>query len=251
MAVLRHVDNHGFTQLNNEMLGRTDMSLKAKGLLSYLLSKPDDWEFSLGAVVKFCGSDGKDSVRSGIKELEELGYLVVLESERNDGRFTGGVWTVSDSPIVTTESGLPCRENRVGKTASENPLRSIYIVTNTERTNTKELIPPISPQNDDRPKAVARSFIDHLNEVTGKRFRVTDSVVSSVSKRLDDGYSPEDLITVIDNMASAWLGDEKMAKYLTPTTLLRPSHFDNYLNMTPSRTQHRSFRSFEMKSVEV
>lgn len=66
--------NISFTQVANEVLNDNNLSFKAKGLYAYLFSKPDEWDFSAHRI-KLESSDGRDSVLTALKELEEKGYL--------------------------------------------------------------------------------------------------------------------------------------------------------------------------------
>lgn len=73
-----------FTQIANSVLNDKRLSLKAKGLFSYLYSKPDGWDFSSKRIA-LQSTDGEASVLSGLKELEECGYLVRVK--QSDGRM--------------------------------------------------------------------------------------------------------------------------------------------------------------------
>lgn len=78
-------------------------------------------------------------------------------------------------------------------------------------------------------------IIDHLNQRTGKKFSTkSKETLKLIRARLNDGYSPEDLIRVIDNMTAAWLEDQKMCNYLRPSTLFQSSKFEGYLNTKAS-----------------
>ena len=85
----------------------------------------------------------------------------------------------------------------------------------------------------------AKAAIDRLNEVTGKKFKHTDSNLSAVKARLADGYTLDDMEYVIQNKTREWLGTEN-EKYLRPETLFRPSKFDGYLNEPVFVNQKRS-----------
>jgi len=73
----------GFAQIKNEVLSDPNLSLKAKGLFAYLYSKPNDWNFSGERIVKE-SLEGRKAIYSGLKELEENGYLI--RSKQPDGR---------------------------------------------------------------------------------------------------------------------------------------------------------------------
>lgn len=105
MAILRNRTQSGFTIVDNYALRDERLSLKAVGLLVKMLSLPDRWDFSeagLVAIVK----DGHSSVRSGLKELEEYGYLVRTRVKDESGRFSDCEWEVRAVP-----NGIPQLEN--------------------------------------------------------------------------------------------------------------------------------------------
>ena len=89
-----HADR--FTIIDNEILESRELSWKAKGLLGYMLGRPDGWEFSERALYgEF--PDGQTSTRSGLKELEDGRYLF-REKVRDGGKIVGCVWHVSQTP---------------------------------------------------------------------------------------------------------------------------------------------------------
>lgn len=96
MAFLRKEHKENYTCISNDVF-RSDLSLKARGMLCTMLSLPDDWEFSengLQAILK----DGQTSVRSAIKELETAGFLSRTRERDEIGRMGRCIWTVSDYP---------------------------------------------------------------------------------------------------------------------------------------------------------
>lgn len=113
-----------YTNLPNAMLKRPDMSMKAKGLLSYLLSLPDDWRIYKSELINHF-SDKKDAIASAFEELTNLGYILKTELPREGGKFGNFVYEVGEEPLFqtqnTTEADKPQRINRDGETATENP----------------------------------------------------------------------------------------------------------------------------------
>lgn len=94
-----------FVQIDKNMLSDKNISWKAKGILSYLLSKPDGWITYLTDVEKQ-STDGKDSVSSGVKELEKAGYIE-RKRIREKGRFKGWEYNVYEYPQpINAESGF-------------------------------------------------------------------------------------------------------------------------------------------------
>lgn len=96
MAFLRKEHKENYTCISNDVF-KSDLSLKARGMLCTMLSLPDDWEFSengLQAILK----DGQTSVRSAIKELESAGFLSRTRERDESGRMGKCVWIVCDYP---------------------------------------------------------------------------------------------------------------------------------------------------------
>lgn len=98
MAILRNPNKESFTVIDNQALRDDNLSLKARGLLVTLLSLPDNWKFSENGLCAIFVKDGQTSIRSGLKELEEHGYLVRKRVRDDQGRMADVVWNISDKP---------------------------------------------------------------------------------------------------------------------------------------------------------
>ena len=89
MSTFRVNKNVNYTVMSNHHLQDKRLSLKAKGLLSYMLSLPDDWDYSLKGLTVGC-KDGLDSVRTAVLELEEHGYVRRRSCRSRQGRRAVG-----------------------------------------------------------------------------------------------------------------------------------------------------------------
>lgn len=119
MAVFRTHKNQNYTVMSNYHLRDRSLSLKAVGLLSKMLSLPDDWDYNLKGLMLLT-KDGESSVRSGLKELEEAGYLE-RHTERVKGRFVT-VWDVHEVPVTSDEwVERPARDGETDNPAFDNP----------------------------------------------------------------------------------------------------------------------------------
>ena len=83
---------------------------------------------------------------------------------------------------------------------------------------------------------ICKKVVGRLNELTNSNFRATSKeTVKLISDRLSEGYTEEDLVEVVEKMVVVWnsrkKGDKDMSIYLRPSTLFRPTNFENYLNM--------------------
>jgi hypothetical protein len=97
MAVMRVHKNANFTVMSNYHFREKEMSLKAKGLLSLMLSLPNDWDYSIAGLTTL-SKDGKDSVMSALKELEAFGYLIRTRLIDERGRFAGYDYDIYEEP---------------------------------------------------------------------------------------------------------------------------------------------------------
>lgn len=138
MAVLRNPNRGKFTVVDNYALQDKSLSLKARGLLVTMLSLPDNWQFSENGLCSIFQKDGQASIRSGLKELEEGGYLTRKRARDSFGRVSNVEWIVCDYPHLENPSVV-------------NPNLDFRPQLNTKQSNTeiiKELNnrPPVSPE---------------------------------------------------------------------------------------------------------
>ncbi len=106
MAIIRVEKTKDYTTMSNYHFREKDMSLKAKGLLSLILSLPEDWDYTLDGLATLC-RDGKDSVRTALNELEEFGYMETARVRDEKGRLRGTEYVVREKPT----SNPPEKEN--------------------------------------------------------------------------------------------------------------------------------------------
>ena len=95
MTVFRVEKNANYTVMSNEHLRNRDLSLKAKGLLSQMLSLPEEWDYSLEGLSRI-NREGVDAIRTGIRELEEHGYLERRRLRDGFGRLAGTEYVVHE-----------------------------------------------------------------------------------------------------------------------------------------------------------
>lgn len=81
MAVFRIEKTRDYTVMSNHHLRNTNLSLKAKGLLSLMLSLPEEWDYTTKGLARIC-KDGVDSICAGVRELEEQGYVIGSQNRR-------------------------------------------------------------------------------------------------------------------------------------------------------------------------
>ena len=126
MAVMRVHKNANYTIMSNHHFKEKKMSLKAKGLLSLMLSLPDDWDYSIAGLVTL-SKDGRDSVMTALQELERFGYLKRTQLVNEKGHFAGYDYDIFECPI----NSLPNSENP----KTEKPKKENHEQLNTNSIN--------------------------------------------------------------------------------------------------------------------
>ena len=159
MAVFRVERNKGYTVMSNHHLRNKELSLKAKGLLSQMLSLPEDWDYTL-AGLSHINREKIDAIREAIKELERAGYIVRSRERDEKGRLRGADYVIFEQPQTEPILDLPTLENptlekpTLEKPTLENPTQlnkdiqktdlSKKEKRNTDLSNT-DSVPILSP----------------------------------------------------------------------------------------------------------
>ncbi len=122
MPVFRVEKNKGYTVMSNCHLRDKRLSLKAKGLLSQILSLPEDWDYTLSGLCHI-NRESKNAIRSAVNELERAGYIERHQTTDEGGKFSSNEYIIHESPLVTPPSlDKPSSENpTTEKPTSENP----------------------------------------------------------------------------------------------------------------------------------
>ena len=165
MTVFRVHKNENYTVLSNYHFKEKEMSLKAKGLLSLMLSLPDAWDYSAAGLVKL-SKDGKDSVNGALKELEKFGYLKRTQSVNTNGTFAGYNYEIYESPILDTKTEKPSTNKPLTeKPSTEKPQQLSIKELNKKQSNTKILK---KEEEDERKTENLRPTYDSI--INGKIF---------------------------------------------------------------------------------
>ena len=97
MAVFRVEKNKGYTVMSNHHLRNKELSLKAKGLLSQMLSLPEDWDYTL-AGLSLINRESIDAIRTAVWELEKAGYITRRQGRDEKGKMTAIEYTIYEQP---------------------------------------------------------------------------------------------------------------------------------------------------------
>jgi hypothetical protein len=146
MAVFRGEKNKGYTVMSNHHLRNKDLTLKAKGLLSQMLSLPEDWDYTLQGL-SFINREKIDAIRTAVWELEKAGYITRRQGRDDKGQMTAIEYTIYEQPQVSPPVSCPMLENPMSacpvsdfpttdKPLSENPTQLNKEVSITEESTT-------------------------------------------------------------------------------------------------------------------
>ena len=186
MAIIRTHKSGNYTVMSNFHLNDNKMSLKAKGLLSFMLSKPDNWDFSVRGLQSQL-KEGRDSVASTLRELINFKY-VVREQVRSKGTFDDIVYHIYESP---------CTENPdTDNSNTEKPNTETPPQVNTKESKDCNKVKTKEIENNKKDFSAVVNVIDFLNKTTGKNFQKSSASVRLIKARLKE-YSEEDLLKVI------------------------------------------------------
>ena len=134
MAVFRIEKTRDYTVMSNYHLRDMSLSLKAKGLLSLMLSLPENWDYTMKGLARIC-KDGIDSISGGIRELEAHGYLIRSRVRSANGQLGSIEYTILEQPKAPSPTQeKPIRENPV----QANPMLDAPIQENPAQLNKEE-----------------------------------------------------------------------------------------------------------------
>lgn len=204
MAIMRNRTQQGYTNVNNGIFRDQRLSLKARGLLCTMLSLPDCWEFSENGLQSILPADGKTSIRTALKALEDCGYLVRRQL-REKGKMAGWEWEIFDTP------------QNAEKPQSENPITVNPKSENRPQLTTKQSTIKESITKESKKERKHRSFDAIINAYTdnpstrellgewlqnrkAKRAAMTDNAVKRNVDKLDQ-YAQESRMSVDDYLA--------------------------------------------------
>ncbi|CAH6961956.1 hypothetical protein VCHA34P129_40204 [Vibrio chagasii] len=253
MAIIRTKQKNRFTTVNNQVFADGNLSFQAMGMLTYLLSKPDDWSVSPAHLAKVTNGSAKKTGRDGvyaiIKELRKAGYVGAKKNQ--DGSCD---YFVFDEPINANTA----EADEVKKQALIKPDNDTCILNDCSKnepdpakpdpdkpdppkptlinTDNKQILSsnnkPLNPLSGEKPEI---EILDYLNAkrkalfdslgFQSKTINAIESNLKPIKGRLKN-YTVDEIKTVIDHLIVSWGNDASMRQYLTPASIFRASKFD-------------------------
>lgn len=255
MAVFRVEKNRNYTVMSNVHLKDRTISLKAKGLLSVILSLPEDWNYTTRGLAAIC-KEGVDSIGAALRELESAGYLTRHRLRDKGGRISDTEYVVYESPHREPEAekpdtdlpdtALPCTENPymvfpdTDAPDTENPAQlntqlSSTQVPNTYTEKTQKSNPyPIHP-HELRGDALPAADDDAMD---AKAYRLTrNSVKEQIEYDALDTPGNHERLNEIVNL-------------ITDTLCTRKSHVRIGGESFPAEVVRSRFKKLDMHHIE-
>ncbi len=169
----------GFTQIRNDMLRDPRISCKAKGILCILLSNQSGWVSHLKALQSIC-KDGRDSIRSGLKELEEAGYFAqAYYRDKKTKRIKGSFWAYTDTPWkfnlekhiqFLEDNGLEITQSKLNELLNEEGAETENPKSENPKSENPTLKIPIDKNTKDKNTNIILSFdLNSESEIEGKQ----------------------------------------------------------------------------------
>ena len=157
MAVFRIERTRDYTVMSNHHLRNANLSLKAKGLLSMMLSLPEDWNYTTRGLAKIC-KEGVDAIGAALRELEGAGYIVRHQRRDKSGRITDTEYVIYEQPqpdLSQPDTASPDTENPYLDTPdTDEPYTEKPAQLNKDRRNKEKEIPDESITDTSNPDPI-------------------------------------------------------------------------------------------------
>ncbi len=273
MAVFRIEKTRDYTLMANHHLRNTALSLKAKGLLSLMLSLPEDWDYTTKGLARIC-RDGVDSICATVKELEDAGYVIRQRLRNANGQLASIEYTILEQPrSVSPEQSKPKQEKPVqvnpvlekpvlGEPEQENPAQLNTKKSSNQKSNTDLSSTQISnPIQSSPPTPRGEEWVrpDGMQERNSYRELILENIEYDIlcqKDRVDCDRLDELVELMVDTVCSRReviriAGDDYPAEVVKSRFLkLNSSHIEYVLNrMQENTTYVRNIKKYLLAAL--
>ena len=273
MAVFRVEKNRGYTVMSNHHLRNKELTLKAKGLLSQMLSLPENWDYTL-AGLSHINKESIDAIRTAVLELEKAGYIKRSQGRDEKGKMTAITYTIYEqpqSPVLNypvsekPTSDKPILEKpKADNPTSENPMQLNKDIQKTDLSKKEEInkdglntdsIPILSPD----PSPLEKPLPEKKGTDEKDAYKIYEEIIKDNieyehlinAKRLDRDRIDEILDLILETVCSKRkkiiiAGDEYPAELVKAKFMkLDSSHIEFVLDcMQENTTKVRNIKQF-------
>ena len=274
MAVFRVEKNKGYTVMSNHHLRNKELTLKAKGLLSQMLSLPENWDYTL-AGLSHINKESIDAIRTAVLELEKAGYIKRSQGRDKKGKMTAITYTIYEQPqspvLENPTSDKPTLEKpKADNPTSENPMQLNKDIQKTDLSRKEEInkdglntdsIPILSP--DHSPLSEQNTLLEQKGKEEKDAYKIYEEIIKGNieyehlinAKRLDRDRIDEILDLILETVCSKRkkiiiAGDEYPAELVKAKFMkLDSSHIEFVLDcMQENTTKVRNIKQY-LKAV--
>ena len=265
MAVFRIEKTRDYTVMSNYHLRDRSLSLKAKGLLSLMLSLPEDWDYTMKGLARIC-KGGIDSISGGIRELEAHGYLVRARVRNENGQLGSIEYTILEQPKEPAQTPAPVWEKPIRENPIQvKPVLDAPIQENPAQLNTKEQNKELSitqgsspiPSSPPTPREKSRIGQDRMRERESYREIISENIdydILTQDEKLDRDRLDELVELMVDTVCSNRMRENttyvrNIKKYLLAALYNAPVTMDSYYTFLVNHDLYGSGdRSLQIKS---
>lgn len=268
MAVFRIEKTRDYTVMSNHHLRNADLSLKSKGLLSMMLSLPDDWNYTTRGLASIC-KEGTDSIGSALKELERAGYIVRNRLRDSTGKIVDVEYVIYETPHPPDtgepheggpDTAYPDTENPdMDNPGLEKPLQLNIEGSSNQRPNTNLSITQASNPVRSSPHTPTRPGTDGMRECESYRELILENIeydILAANDRLDRDRLDELVELMVDTVCSRRemiriAGDDYPAQAVKSRFLkLTGSHIEYVLDrMRENTTYVRNIKKYLLAAL--
>ena len=274
MAVFRVEKNKGYTVMSNHHLRNKELTLKAKGLLSQMLSLPENWDYTL-AGLSHINKESIDAIRTAVLELEKAGYIKRSQGRDKKGKMTAITYTIYEQPqspvLENPTSDKPTLEKpKTDNPTSENPMQLNKDIQKTDLSRKEKInkdglntdsIPILSP--DHSPLSEQNTLLEQKGKEEKDAYKIYEEIIKGNieyehlinAKRLDRDRIDEILDLILETVCSKRkkiiiAGDEYSAELVKAKFMkLDSSHIEFVLDcMQENTTKVRNIKQY-LKAV--
>ena len=215
MAVFRIERTRDYTVMSNHHLRNANLSLKAKGLLSMMLSLPEDWNYTTRGLAKIC-KEGVDAIGAALRELEAAGYIVRHKLRDRQGRISDTEYVIYEQPqLRKPDTDSPDTENPyMDKPDTEKPAELNIEKSNTQKSITQgtstDSIPFREPAAAQLPERKGRDAMS-VSEIENYRELILENIEYDYLCREFSTYR-EDLDEIVELMVETVCAKRKTTR---------------------------------------
>ncbi len=194
------IHHESFTIIPNTLINNAEISFKAKGILAYLLSKPDNWRLIINDLISH-SKDGRDSVYAGLKELRIAGYLVLDIIRNQCGQIFQYVYHVYSTPV--SNESLDTTTPQTVTLYTENPDEDMQETYNIDISNTEVNKTEVKKKEDSAHTRENFPQFDETNnnsQLDDEKFEYLAGVYLSLNElyKLEEKYGEDTVDKMID-----------------------------------------------------